>query len=148
MKLAREIIKYYLWICWYIIIMVFLLHVSTDHFFLWLNFIWVLKFACLNFMGSLICRSLILQFFFYNHEKREIKDPRNKVPMRYMFVIIIGCKIKYSFVNNKLVILSLNVRLTCLKQDTSKLSLMTPQNKKYSCYKYIKSGVDYSVMCL
>ena len=34
-------------------------------------FVWVLNFARIFFRGSLISR------FFYNREKREIKDPRN-----------------------------------------------------------------------
>ena len=39
-------------------------------------FVWVLNFACLNFVRIFFRGSLISRFF-YNREKREIKDPRN-----------------------------------------------------------------------
>ena len=42
--------------------------------------IWLLNFACLNFTRIYFRGSLISQFFFYNHN---IKDPQNKVPIRY-----------------------------------------------------------------
>jgi len=55
--------------------MLLLLHV--DHFYLRFEFsLWVLNFACFKLARILIRGALILRFF-YNREKREIKDPRN-----------------------------------------------------------------------
>ena len=39
-------------------------------------FVWVLNFACLNF-ARIFFRGSLISRFFYNREKREIKDPRN-----------------------------------------------------------------------